>query len=71
MYLNDIFIYTKDQSQGQVKAVRWVLDLLRKNNLFANLKKYWFHKDKVRFLGYVILSKSIQIKDERIKIIRN
>ena len=56
MYLDDIFIYTKNQGQGHMEAVRWVLEILRKNGLFANLKKYRFHKDKVRFLGYIVSS---------------
>ena len=49
VYLDDIFIYTKDQDQGHVEVVWWVLDLLRKNGLFANLKKCRFYKDKVCF----------------------
>ena len=56
LYLDDILIYTNDQSRGHIEAVRWVLDFLRKNSLFANLKKYWFYKDKLQFLGYVVLS---------------
>ena len=40
IYLDNIFIYTEDQGRGYMEAVRWVLDLLRKNGLFANLKKY-------------------------------
>ena len=71
VYLDDILIYTKDQGQGHVKAVRWVLDLLRKNGLFTNLKKCRFHKDEVRFLRYVVSSQSIRIEDERIKAVRN
>ena len=51
MYLDDILIYTKDQSQGHVEAVRWVLEILRKNGLFTNLNKCWFHKDKVQYPG--------------------
>lgn len=39
MYLNYIFIFNKDLSQGHVEAVQWILDFLRKNGLFANLKK--------------------------------
>ena len=38
VYLDDIFIYTKDPGQGHVEAVRWVLDVLRRHGLFANLK---------------------------------
>ena len=55
-YLDDILIYTKDQGQDHVEIVRWVLDLLRKNGLFAKLKKYRFYKDKVCFLGYIALT---------------
>ena len=54
IYLYDIFIYTKDLSQGHVETVRWELDFLRRYKLFANLKKCQFHKDKVCFLGYIV-----------------
>ena len=71
VYLDDILIYTEDQGRGHVEAVRWVLDILRKNGLFANLKKCRFHKDEVQFLGYVVSSQGIQMEDERIKAVRN
>ena len=71
VYLDDIFIYTENQKRGHVEAVRWVLDILKKNGLFANLKKCRFYKDEVRFLGYVISSQGIQIEDERIKAVRS
>ena len=45
IYLNDILIYTKDPGQAHVDAVWSVLEKLRKNGLFANLKKCHFHKD--------------------------
>ena len=54
VYLDNIFIYTKDPGQGYVEAVRWMLDVLRRHELFANLKKCQFHKDKVCFLGYIV-----------------
>ena len=71
VYLDDILIYTEDQGQGHVEAVWWVLEILRKNGLFANLKKCRFHKDEVRFLGYVVSSQGIWMEDERIKVVRN
>ena len=71
VYLDDILIYTEDKSQGHVEAVRWVLDLLRKNGLFANLKKYRFHQNEVCFLGYVVSAQGMQIKDERIEAVKN
>ena len=54
VYFDDIFIYTKNPDQAYINAVWWVLKELRKNNLFAKLKKCRFHKDKVRFLGYIV-----------------
>ena len=52
--LDEILIYTKDLSQAHVDAVQWVLEELRRNSLFANLKKFYFHKDEVRFLRYAV-----------------
>ena len=39
VYLDDILIYTDDDGDGNVSAVQWVLEQLRKFSLFANLKK--------------------------------
>ena len=71
VYLDDILIYTEDEGQGHVEAVRWVLDLLRKNGLFANLKKCRFHQDEVRFLGYVVSAQGVRMEDKRIEAVRN
>ena len=71
VYLDDIFIYTEDQSQGHLEAMWWILDLLKKNGLFVNLKKCWFHKNKVRFLEYVLSCQDIRMKDEKIKAVKN
>ena len=71
VYLDDILIYNENKGEGHVKAVQWVLDLLRKNGLFANLKKYWFHQDEIRFFGYVVSAQGVQIEDRRIEVVRN
>ena len=47
MYLDDIFIFTKDERKSYVKAVRWVFDQLRKFSLYANLKKCQFHQENL------------------------
>ena len=39
VYLDDILIYTKDDGDGHVAAIQWVLEQLRKFLLYANLKK--------------------------------
>ena len=71
VYLDNILIYTKDLGQSHVEVMQWVLDLLRKNSLFTNLKKCWFHKEEIEFLGYVVLSQGIRMEDKRIKVVRN
>ena len=71
MYLDDILIYTKDPGQFHVKAVRWVLDQLRKHFFFANLKKCWFYQNEVCFLGYIVSSKKISMEVEKIEVVKD
>ena len=54
VYLDNIFIYTKDPGQPHVNAIWWIFEELKKNGLFAKLKKCQCHKDTVCFLGYVV-----------------
>ena len=70
VYLDDIFIYTKDPGKSHVKAVWWVLEVFRKYGLYANLKKCRFHQDEVRCLGFVVSTDDIRIEDERIDIVK-
>ena len=71
IYLDDIFIYTKALGQAHINVVPWVLKQLRKCGLFANLKKCQFYKDKVHFLGYVVLVKRVPIHGNRKKVVKN
>ena len=68
--LDDILIYTEDDGDSHVAAVRWVLEQLRKFSLYANLKKCQFHQDEVWFLGYVVSSKGIYMEDKQIEAIK-
>lgn len=56
IYLDDILIYTKDQGKNYVEVIQLVLDLLMKNSLFADIKKYRFYKNKQHFLVQIVLS---------------
>ena len=70
VYLDDILIYTKDPGKAHVEAFRWVLEVLRKYGLYANLKKCRFHKDEVRFLGFVVSRDGIRMEEERINAVK-
>ena len=71
VYLDDILIYTKNLGQPHVEAVRCILDQLWKHSLFANLKKWQFNLNEIRFLGYVVLSKGISIEVEKIEVVKD
>ena len=71
VYLDDILIYTEEKGQGHIEAVQWVLEFLRKNGLFANLKKCRFHQDEVCFLRYVVSAQKVPMEDKRIEAVRN
>ena len=71
IYLDNIFIYTKDLGQAHVNAIWWVFKDLRKHSLFANFKKCQFHKNKVWFLRYVLSAQRIQMEEEKIETMKN
>ncbi|XP_019256250.1 PREDICTED: uncharacterized protein LOC109234635 [Nicotiana attenuata] len=50
--------------------VKSVLDVLRKEELFANPKKCDFSVDRVIFLGFVVSRKGIEVDETKVKAIR-
>lgn len=69
VYFDDILIYSNNLDD-HVEHVKSVLDVLRKEKLFANLKKCTFCTDRLVFLGFVISAQGIQVDEEKIKAIR-
>ena len=69
LYLDDILIDIRKASQGYMKAILQVLKEVQKYNLFANLKKYYFHEKEFYFLGYNISSQEICIEKKIINVI--
>ncbi len=71
VYLDNILFYTESEGKEHIQAVWWVLDQLRKHSLYANLKKFRFHQDEVRFLGYIVFHQGMWMEEEQIKAIRD
>jgi hypothetical protein len=69
VYFDDILIYSKNLDD-HVVHVKSVLDVLRKEKLFANLKKCTFYTDKLVFLGFVVSAQCIQVDEEKVRAIR-
>lgn len=65
VYFDDIVIY------GKTLDEHVVLNVLRENNLYVNLKKCSFCLEFVVFLGFVVSSNGISVDEEKIKAIRN
>ncbi len=70
VYLNIILVYTENAGQPHVDKVHWILEQLRKHGFYANLKKYRFHQDEVRFLGFVVSAQVIRMEEERIEAVK-
>ena len=69
VYFDDILIYSKNLDE-HIELLRKVLEVLRKESLFANLKKCAFGTDNLVFLGFVVSSDEIQVDEEKIKAIK-
>jgi hypothetical protein len=53
IYLDNILIFLEDLAK-YTKTVREILERLKENKLFANLKKYDFGVNTVEFLGFIV-----------------
>ncbi|KAI3453490.1 hypothetical protein Pfo_010153 [Paulownia fortunei] len=70
VYFDDILIYSKNLDD-HVKHLTLVLKVLRKERLFANLKKCTFCTDKLVFLGFVVSAKGIEVDEEKVNAIQD
>ena len=69
VYFDDILIYSRTIDDN-VMHVRKVLEILRVEKLYANLKKCSFCMDRVNFLGFGVSSKGLEVDVEKVKAIR-
>ena len=65
VYFDDILIYNKNLDD-HVVHLNSILNALRKEKLFANLKKCTFCTDKLVFLGFVVSTQGIQVDEEKV-----
>nr|XP_029148743.1 uncharacterized protein LOC114925331 [Arachis hypogaea] len=68
VYFDDILIYSTCLN-NHLSHVSAVLGVLRKEKLYANLKKCTFCIDRVIFLGFVMSASGIEVDEEKVKAI--
>ena len=69
VYFDDILVYSKNLDE-HINHLHCVLAVLRKEKLYANLKKCSFCMDKIVFLSYVVSAKGIEVNEEKVKTIK-
>jgi hypothetical protein len=69
VYFDDILIFSKTIKE-LVDHIRQVLDVLRKEKLYANIKKCTFCTDQVAFLGFVVSEQGIRVDESKVKAIK-
>jgi hypothetical protein len=69
VYFDDILIYSHNLV-NHMDHVRKVLEVLRENKLFINLKKCSFMMDQLLFLGFVVSADGIRVDEEKARAIR-
>jgi len=60
VYLDDILIFTKTEEE-HAQAVRRVLQVLKENKLFLRPEKCEFYKQRIKYLGLVILENEVSM----------
>ncbi|XP_071925993.1 uncharacterized protein [Coffea arabica] len=69
VYFDDILIYSRSLEE-HFEHLKAIFAVLRRERLYANLKKCTFCTDRVVFLGYVVSAQGIHVDEEKIKSIQ-
>ncbi|GJT11723.1 putative reverse transcriptase domain-containing protein [Tanacetum coccineum] len=70
MFIDDILIYSKTLEE-HVEHLRLVLELLKKEKLYAKFSKCEFWLREVQFLGHVINGNGIHVDPSKIEAVKN
>ena len=68
VFIDDILVYSKGREDHDMH-LHVVLEILRKEQLYAKLSKCEFWLGEVTFLGYVISKEGIRVDPKKIEVI--
>ncbi|GKD94904.1 putative reverse transcriptase domain-containing protein, partial [Tanacetum coccineum] len=70
VFIDDILIYSKSKEEHEVH-LRLVLELLKKEKLYAKFSKCVFWLQEVHFRGHVVNQNGIHVNPSKIKAVKN
>ncbi|GJX29125.1 putative reverse transcriptase domain-containing protein [Tanacetum coccineum] len=70
VFIDDILVYSKDEEEHG-KHLKIILELLKKERLYAKFSKCDFWLDSIPFLGYVIDLSGVHVDPAKIKAIKS
>nr|GEZ76957.1 reverse transcriptase domain-containing protein [Tanacetum cinerariifolium] len=70
VFIDDILIYSKDEKKHE-EHIKAILELLKKEELYAKFSKCKFWNPKVQFLGHVIDSQGIHVDSAKIESVKD
>jgi len=69
-YLDDILIYSEDPLEHEMH-VKKVLQRLQDAGLQADIKKCEFGVKRTKYLGFIILTDSIEVDPEKVSVVQD
>nr|GFA90646.1 hypothetical protein [Tanacetum cinerariifolium] len=70
VFIDDILIYSKDEKEHE-EHLKAILELLKKEELYAKFSKCEFWIPKVQFLGHVVDSQGIHVDPAKIESVKD
>nr|GEY58377.1 putative reverse transcriptase domain-containing protein [Tanacetum cinerariifolium] len=70
VFIDDILVYSKDKEEHE-KHLKIILELLKKERLYAKFSKCDFWLDSVQFLGYVIDRSGVHVDLAKVEAIKS
>nr|GEZ68124.1 putative reverse transcriptase domain-containing protein [Tanacetum cinerariifolium] len=70
VFIDDILIYSKDEKEHE-EHLKAILELLKKEELYAKFSMCEFWNPKVQFLGHVIDSQGIHVDPAKIESVKD
>ena len=70
VYLDDILVYSRNPEE-HLSHLRFVLEVLRREKLFAKLSKCSFNKAEILYLGHVVGKNGLRPDPKKSSVVRN